>query len=89
MNEWTDELVNELEEQYGISASVSGNFVKSVELDLPGSHKLDVTKHSLYGFILTLTIGDETGGVAYEVTLATCVNQENLADDVAGIYNSY
>jgi hypothetical protein len=88
-HDWSQALVDELDEQYDVPASVEGNIVKKVEIDLPGRHYLDITNHNLYGFIVTLTICDETGGVIAEKDLLVGVKQENLASDVAGIYNSY
>lgn len=89
MNDWSDKLVAELDSEYDVPANVSGNIVKKVEIDLPGRHYLDITNHSLYGFIVTLTICDETGGVIVEKDLLVCANEKSLASDVAGIYNSY
>jgi hypothetical protein len=89
MSEWADDVVKELDEQYNVPANVEGNIVKKVEIDLPGKHYLDITNHSLYGFIVTLTICDETGGVIAEKELLIGVKREDLASDVAGIYNSY
>lgn len=90
-NSWAQELEDELSEQYYVPANVSGGkYVKYVEVELPATrHSLEVRNHSLYGFMITLFIGDETGGLLKEIDLYTCVKPEDLADTVHSLYTSY
>lgn len=86
-HDWKQALVDELDEQYDIAANVVG---RSVEIEMPSTrHVVDVVHSDLYGFITSLRVYDETGGVLTENTLETCVKRESLADDIASLYNSY
>jgi hypothetical protein len=90
MNDWAQALEDELSEQYGVPANALGKHVRYVEVELPADrHMLDIRSHSLYGFIITLYVSDQTGGLLKEVDLYTCVKQEDLADTIHSWYSSY
>jgi hypothetical protein len=87
---WVERLLDELSEEYDIPGNVMGNHVQYVEVELPSTrHVLQVSNHSLYGFIMTLIVSDETGGVMKEMTLYTAVRQERLASLIDDFYRSY
>lgn len=84
---WKQTVVDELDEQYDIAANVVKN---TVEVEMPSTrHVIEISLSNLYGFVISLTISDETGGVIYDNSIASCVRLENIASDVAGMYNSY
>lgn len=90
MNEWAQALEDELSEQYNVPANALGKHVKYVEVELPATrHTLDIRKHNLYGFIITLYIADETGGVMVERDLYVGAKESDLADTVHSLYTSY
>lgn len=88
---WVAELEKELYEQYGIAIGVGGNsYRKYVEVELPATrHTLEVELTNVYGFVITLMIADETGGLLKEIDLYSCVKREDLADTIHSLYNSY
>lgn len=89
-NSWVQPLEDELSEEYDIPANVMGNHVKYVEIELPATRQvLNVSNHSLYGFMMTLVVSDETGGVLKEMTVYTAVRQERLASLIDDFYRSY
>lgn len=86
-HDWPTALEDELSEEYDVPANVSG---RVVEVELPATRQwLEVALTNVNGFVVTLNIGDETGGVLKSVDLYSCVKRENLADTVSNIYNSY
>lgn len=88
--DWSELLSKQLESEYGISSEITGNYVKRMEIDLPASrHSLEVSLSSVYGFIITLYIADETGGVLVEKDLYTAVKQDDLYDTIYNVYVSY
>lgn len=90
MNEWAQALEDELSEQYNVPANALGKHVRYVEVELPGTrHSLDVRLHNLYGFIVTLNVGDETGGLLIERDIYIGVRQSDLADTIHSFYSSY
>lgn len=87
---WIEPLIDELSEEYDIPANSMGNHVKYVEVELPATRQiLNISSHSLYGFIMTLVLSDETGGVMKEMTLYTAVRQERLVSLIDDFYRSY
>ena len=88
---WAQELEDELSEQYDISANANVKMYSQwLEVELPATrHTLDVGLTNVYGFVISLNIGDETGGVLKEIDLYSCVKREDLADTISNIYNSY
>ncbi|AXG66350.1 hypothetical protein SEA_ANNADREAMY_226 [Streptomyces phage Annadreamy] len=88
--DWTQALEDELSEEYNVPANSVGQIVKYVEVEIPATrHSLDIRNHSLYGFIITLYIADETGGVMVEKELYIGVKESDLADTVHSLYTSY
>lgn len=84
---WTQELENELSEQYNVPANAGR---RVLEVELPATrHWLEVALTNLYGFVITLNIADETGGLMKDVDLYSCVKREDLAETISSIYNSY
>lgn len=89
-NSWVQALEDELSEEYDIPANAMGNHIKYVEVELPATRQnLHISNHSLYGFIMTLMVFDETGGTIKEMTLYTAVRQERLASLIDDFYRSY
>jgi hypothetical protein len=89
MNDWAQKLENELDDQYDI-ASYWDKDRRCLEIDTPASrHKLEVSLTNVYGFVLSLVIGDETGGVLKDVDLASCIRSEHLADTIHSFYTTY
>jgi hypothetical protein len=84
---WSGALKHELSEEYNIPSNATGNVV---EVELPSTrHWLEIALTNVYGFVISLAIGDETGGVLVEKDLYSCVKREQLAETIASIYNSY
>lgn len=90
MTDWAQSLEDELSEEYNVPANALGEYVRYVEVDLSATrHSLDIRNHSLYGFIITLYIADETGGVLVEKELYIGIKETDLADTVHSLYTSY
>jgi hypothetical protein len=88
-HEWWTEVENELDTEYDVAAYWDRKH-KYLEVDLFASrHKLEVSLTNVYGFVISLVILDETGGVMVEKDLYSCVKRENLADTIHSLYNSY
>ncbi|QOI67603.1 hypothetical protein SEA_BEUFFERT_235 [Streptomyces phage Beuffert] len=88
-HEWAVDIEEELDKEYDI-AGYSGPTGKLLEVELPATrHTLYISLTNVYGFVITLNIGDETGGVLKEVDLYSCVKRENLADTIHSLYTSY
>lgn len=88
-HKWAVDVERELEEQYGIASHVVGLYSQSLQVELSGRHRLDVELTNVYGFVITLSIGDETGGLLKEIDLYSCVGKNNLADTIRSIHASY
>lgn len=88
-HEWWTTIENELDEQYGIAAYWDKNN-RYLEIDLPASrHTLHVSLTNVYGFVISLVISDQTGGILKDIDLYSCVKRENIADTIHSVYNSY
>lgn len=88
-HEWWNDIEKELDEQYDI-ASYWDKKNRYLEIDLSATrHKLEVSLTNVYGFVISLVISEETGGVMVETSLYSCVKRENLADTIHSLYNSY
>lgn len=88
-HQWWDDLEKELDEQYNLG-SYWDKKSRYLEIDLPASrHTLEVSLTNVYGFVISLVIADETGGVLKEIDLYSCVKREDLAETISNIYNSY
>ncbi|QNN99313.1 hypothetical protein SEA_FAUST_241 [Streptomyces phage Faust] len=88
-HEWWTELENELDSQYDV-ASYWDKKHRYLEVDLSaGRHKLEVSLTNVYGFVVSLVILDETGGVMVEKDLYSCVKREDLADTIHSVHTSY
>jgi hypothetical protein len=88
-HEWWTDIENELDTQYDLAAywDKRGRYL---EIDLPATrHKLEVSLTNVYGFVISLVITDETGGVFKEIDLYSCVKRENIADTIHSLYTSY
>jgi hypothetical protein len=90
-HDWATALENELDEQYSIpSHAVNKMYSRWLEVELPATrHTLNVSLTNIYGFVITLSIHDETGGLIKEIDLYSCVGINNLADTIDSIYGSY
>jgi len=88
-HEWWEDIITELDEQYDIAAYWDKRH-RYLEIDLPASrHSLEVSLTNVYGFVISLVITNETGGVMKDITIFSCVNRKNLATDIHSVYNSY
>jgi len=88
-HKWALDVENELDEQYDI-ASYSGKSGRMLEVDLPVSrHSLHVSLTNIYGYVISLLIHDETGGLLKEVDLYTCQGKQDLAETISSLYTSY
>ncbi|AXH49345.1 hypothetical protein HWB76_gp055 [Streptomyces phage Blueeyedbeauty] len=88
-HEWWTELENELDKEYDV-ASYWDKENRYLEIDLPvGRHTLEVALTNVYGFVISLVITDETGGMMVEKDLHSCVKREHLADTIHSLYTSY
>lgn len=88
-HKWGLDIENELDEQYNLAA-YSGKSGRELEIDLPANrHSLYVSLTNIYGYVISLKIHDETGGLLKEVDLYTCVAKQNLADTIHSVYTSY
>lgn len=88
-HEWWNDLEKELDEQYDVAAywDKRGRYL---EIDLSATrHKLEVSLTNVYGFVISLVILDETGGVLVEKDLYSCVKRDQLADTIHSVYTSY
>lgn len=87
---WAQILETELSEQYDIPANANIRpHGQSLNVELNGSRQvLAIEVHSLYGYIVSLKMYDETGGLIVEADLFTGVNYD-LASTVDSIYRSY
>jgi len=86
-HDWAQVLEDELDEQYDIAANAGRNVV---EVELPATrHWLEIALTNVYGFVITLNIADETGGLMKDVDLYSCVKREDLADTIHSLYTSY
>lgn len=89
-NSWVEPLVDELSEEYDIPANGMGKHIRYVEVELPATrHTLQVSNHSLYGFMMSLCVFDASGGVLKDITLYTAVRQERIASLIDDFYKSY
>jgi len=90
-HKWAQALEDELSEQYDVPANaVVRPHHQHVEVELPATrHSLDISLTNVYGFVITLSIGDETGGLLKEIDLYSCVKREDLADTIHSLYTSY
>ncbi|QIQ63100.1 hypothetical protein SEA_MOAB_246 [Streptomyces phage Moab] len=88
---WAVELKEELENEYGISSYANVKMHSQwLEVELPATRQtLDIGLTNVYGFVISLNVSDETGGVLKEVDLYSCVKREDLADTISNFYNSY
>lgn len=88
-HEWWTDIENELDSEYDVAAYWDKKS-RYLEIDLPASrHTLEVSLTNVYGFVISLVIADETGGVLKEIDLYSCVKREDLAETISNIYNSY
>jgi hypothetical protein len=88
-HKWAVDIEEELDREYDI-ASYSGKSGRLLEVDLPvGRHSLHVSLTNIYGYVISLLIHDETGGLLKEVDLYTCLGKQDIADTVHSLYTSY
>lgn len=87
---WAQKLEAELSEQYDIAANANIRpHGQSLDVELNGSRQLlAVEVHSLYGYIVSLKMYDETGGLIVEADLFTGVDYD-IATTIDSIYRSY
>lgn len=86
---WWLDIEKELDEQYDIASYWDKRF-RYLEIDVPaGRQKLEISLTNVYGFVISLVMIDESGGVTKDVDLYSCVKREDLADTISNIYNSY
>lgn len=85
---WAQKLETELSEQYDIPANANIRpHGQNLDVELNGSRQiLAVEVHSLYGYIVSLKMYDETGGLIVEADLFT---DHDLASTIDSIYRSY
>ena len=90
-NNWAQKLENELSEQYDVPANARLRpYGQNLEVEVNGVRQiLDVQFFSLYGFIITLCMFDETGGLVVETELYHGLNENQLADTIHSVYNSF
>lgn len=88
---WAQKLEIELSEQFDIPANTNIRpYGQTVQVELNGVRQvLDVMRSSLYGFVLTLRMYDETGGPIVESEICIGLHKDQLATTIDSIYRSY
>ena len=88
-HKWAVDVEEELDREYDIPA-YSGKFGRSLEVETPATrHTLHVSLTNLYGFVITLRIADETGGIIVDQDVASCLAKKDVADKIHSLYTSY
>lgn len=89
-NNWAQKLEEELSEQYDIPANALFRpYNQHLEVELNGAREiLDVQYFTLYGFMITLCLFDETGGLIRETELYSTLEECQLADTIHSVYSA-